>query len=73
MEMGTVMIIITIKGVSLMMMIAADQMSLQPIAQNVCAVILWAANPIFANQMKTAVVMDIVRKNIVFAYPTTTT
>ena len=56
-----------------MMMIAADQMSLQPIAQNVCAVILWAANPIFANQMKTAVVMDIVRKNIVFAYPTTTT
>ena len=55
-----------------MMVIAADQMSLQPIAQNVCAVTLAAVNPIFAIQMKTAVVMDIARKNIVFAYQTTT-
>ena len=70
--MGTVMMLQTMKGVSLMMVIAADQMFLQPIAQNVCAVTLVAVNPIFAIQMKTAVVMDIARKNIVFAYPTTT-
>ena len=71
-EMVIVMILQTMKGVSLMMVIAADQMSLQPIAQNVCAVTFSAVNPIFAIQMKTAVVMDIARKNIVFAYQTTT-
>ena len=60
------------KFVTLMVVIAADQMSLQPIAQNVCAVTVRAAKPICAVQMKTAVKMDIAAKNIVFAYPTTT-
>ena len=58
-EMGIVMILQTMKGVSLMMVIAAYQMSLQLFAQNVCAVTLAAVNPICAIQMKTAVEMDI--------------
>ena len=55
-----------------MVVIVADQMSLQPIAQNVCAVTVRVANPVFAIQIRTAVVMDIARKDIVFAYPTIT-
>ena len=60
------------KFVTLMVVIVADQMSLQPIAQNVCAVTVRVANPVFAIQIRTAVVMDIARKDIVFAYPTIT-
>ena len=71
-EMGTVMMLQTMKGVSLMMVIAAYQMSLQPFAQNVCAVTVGAVNPICAIQMKTAVEMDIAEQIIVYAYLTTT-
>ena len=71
-EMGTVMILQTMKGVSLMVVIAADQMSLHPIAQNVCAVTVGAVNPICAIQMKTVMGMDFAKVNIVLACPTTT-